>query len=479
MKGPIDLEPLFPDRASGEALGAQLVRRLRHAIETGFFPPALRLLPTRELAKRLGVARNTVAFAFDQLVAEGYLEARIGAGTFVSESIGRVKPRAVSSQRAVPRRAAALTAAKAELDRVGSSFGPLRAGVPDLSLFPFHAWRRLTRKRLDTTADYLQYGESSGLRALREAISRHIAQFRGVVADPDQVILVEGAQGAMHLIALALAEPRDAIAIEDPCYQHARAVFRSHRLVLRAVPVDEMGMRTTDLPSEATLAYVTPSHQFPLGVALPQARRIELLQWAQRANAYVIEDDYDSEFDAHPLPSLQSLDRDGRVIYAGTFSKTLAPGLRLGYVVAPSHLAETFRAAREVVSLGAPAQLQATLADFIAQGYFSRHVRRMAGVYERRRRIVVETLTRNLPAGFIVGPAQTGLHVAVRGPRNFDDVSAADSMGKGRRCLPFSPMCVRRSDCKGLLVGFSAGDNEAVAEAATTLARQLRRYSPS
>ncbi|HKE37289.1 MAG TPA: PLP-dependent aminotransferase family protein, partial [Candidatus Baltobacteraceae bacterium] len=412
MKEPIDLEPLFPDRSSGEALGAQLVRRLRRAIETGFFPPAVRLLPTRELAKRLGVARNTVAFAFDQLVAEGYLESRVGAGTFVSTAIGRVKPRPASSQRALPRRAAALAAAKAELDRVGSSFGPLRAGVPDLSLFPFNAWHRLARKHLHGTAGYLQYGESPGLRSLREAISRHIAQFRGVVADPDQVIVVEGAQGAMHLIAFTLTQPGDAIAIEDPCYQHARAVFRAHRLSLRAVPVDESGMRTDELPRVAALAYVSPSHQFPLGVALPQARRIELLQWAQRSNAYVIEDDYDSEFDAHPLPSLQSLDREGRVIYAGTFSKTLAPGLRLGYVVAPPHLADTFRTARDVVSLGAPAQLQATLADFIAGGYFSRHVRRMVGVYERRRRIVVDALTQNLPTEFKVGPAQTGLHVA-------------------------------------------------------------------
>jgi GntR family transcriptional regulator/MocR family aminotransferase len=477
MKEPIDLEPLFPDRASGEALGAQLVRRLRRAIETGFFPPAIRLLPSRELAKRLGVARNTVAFAFDQLVAEGYLEARVGAGTFVSAAIGRVKPRAHPSGRALPRRATALAAAKAELDSVGSSFGPLRAGVPDISLFPFHAWRKLARKHLHAAGEYLQYGESAGLRPLREAISRHIAQFRGVVADPDQVVVVEGTQGALHLIAFALAQPGDAIAIEDPCYQHARAAFRAHRLALRGVPVDDLGVRTCELPGEATLAYVSPSHQFPLGVALPQARRIELLQWAQRTNAYVIEDDYDSEFDAHPLPSLQSLDRDGRVIYTGTFSKTLAPGLRLGYLVAPPHLAQTFRAARDFVSLGAPAGLQATLADFIAQGYFSRHVRRMVGVYERRRRIVVEALTQNLPASFKVGPAQTGLHVAVRGSPDFDDVAAAGSMGAGRRCLPFSPMCVERKDCKGLLVGFSAGGDEAVAEAATALARRL--HSPS
>jgi GntR family transcriptional regulator / MocR family aminotransferase len=474
MREPIDLEPLFPDRASGEALGAQLVRRLRRAIETGFFPPAARLLPTRELAKRLGVARNTVAYAFDQLVAEGYLEARVGAGTFVSPAIGRVKPRATSSSRALPRCAIALAEAKAELDRVGSSFGPLRAGVPDLTLFPFHAWRRLARKHVDAAA-YLQYGEPAGLPALREAISRHIAQFRGVVADPSQVIVVEGAQGAMHLIALALTQPGDAIVVEDPCYQNARAVFRSHRLSLFGVPVDEMGIRTAELPGEAALAYVSPSHQFPLGVALPQARRVELLQWAQRANAYVIEDDYDSEFDAHPLPSLQSLDRAARVIYCGTFSKTLAPGLRLGYVVAPPHLAQTLRAARDVVSLGTSAQLQATLADFIAQGYFSRHVRRMVGVYERRRRLVVDALTRELPSEFKVGPAQTGLHVAVRGPRDFDDVAAANSMGAGRRCLPFSAMCVRRKDCKGLLVGFSAGDDDAVASAATALARQLSK----
>ena len=176
----------------------------------------------------------------------------------------------------------------------------------------------------------------------------------------------------------------------------------------------------------------------------------------------MVEDDYDSEFDAHPLPALQSLDRDERVIYVGTLSKTLAPGLRLGYVVAPRHIAPAFRFARTVTSLGASAHLQKTVADFLSQGFFSRHVRRMTGIYERRRRILVETLAKKLPPGFTIGPAQTGLHVAIVGPADFDDVRADNNLSEGNRVLPLSLLCVERKDCKGFLVGFSAGSGESI-----------------
>ena len=266
----------------------------------------------------------------------------------------------------------------------------------------------------------------------------------------------------------------DPIAIEDPGYQNARAVFAAHGLVLHGVPVDDDGIRTNLLPEHATLAYVTPSHQFPLGGALPLARRKELLDWARRTGAYIVEDDYDSEFGAHPLPALQSLDRDERVIYVGTFSKSLAPGLRLGYVVAPPHLAQTFRATREIIGLGASTELQATMAEFITRGHFSRHVRRMATTYERRRHLVVNALAQNVPCGYSVGPAQTGLHVAVSGPPDFDDVRAANSMPDGQRVMPISTLCVERTDCKGLLMGFSAGTDDAVSSAARALAVSLR-----
>jgi GntR family transcriptional regulator/MocR family aminotransferase len=358
------------------------------------------------------------------------------------------------------------------LDAVGSSLGPLRVGAPDFSAFPIRAWRRLQRENSLVGAD-LDYGQSSGLLELRQAISRHIAQFRGVVAEPDQIVVVEGTQSALHLIAFTLMRRGEKVAIEDPCYQLARAIFAAHGLVLHGVKVDDLGVRTSELPPQAALAYVTPSHQFPLGGAMPLLRRTELLAWARDASAYIIEDDYDSEFDAHPLPSLQSLDRGDRVIYVGTLSKTLAPGLRLGYVVAPRHLAPTFRFARAISSLGASGHLQKTIAEFILQGYFGRHVRRMTAIYARRRRILVDTLTPKLPRGFHIGPAQTGLHVAINGPSDFDDVRAANALATGNRVLPISLLCVTRTDCKGLLIGFSAGSDADLRHAASMLAASL------
>ncbi len=473
MEEPIDLESLFPDRSCGEPLGSQLVRRLRTAIKSGFFAAGSRLLATRELAKRLGISRNTVTEAFEQLIAEGYLEARVGAGTFVTETLRETRKGTAAPLGLLPAVPSALTAIKESLDAVGSSFGPLRVGAPDLSAFPRGVWQRLERKNLAPFDAHLDYGQSAGLFALRKAIAGHIAQFRGVVADPDQIVVVEGAQAALHLIAFIVTQRGQHVAIEDPCYQLARTIFAAHGLILHGVPVDRDGMRTSELPRGPSLAYVTPSHQFPLGGSMPLTRRTELLEWAQQTNAYVIEDDYDSEFDTRPLPALQSLDHGERVIYVGTLSKTLAPGLRTGYVVAPRHLAQTFRFSRAITSLGASARLQSTIAEFIAEGHFSRHTRRMSTVYERRRRILVEALTKKLPKGFSIGPAQTGLHVAISGPSDFEDVLTANTMPDGNRVLPISLLCVERTDCKGLLVGFSAGSDDAVSRTAATLGSML------
>lgn len=475
MKGPIDLEPLFPERDSIEPLGAQLVRRLRRAVETGFFPPGSRLLASRELANRLGLARNTVTYALDQLVAEGYLEARVGSGTFVAQAVVRERKRTpANTELAVPESARELQAIRRRLAAVGDSAGPLRVGAPDPALFPLRAWQRLAR-RLLARHPHVDYGRSNGSIELRRAISQHIAQFRGVVADAEQIVVVEGAQAALDAISLVLARPGETIAVEDPCYAHARAVFEARGLVPFGVPVDDAGMQVERLPRRAGLAYVSPSHQFPLGGALPHPRRIALLDWARETNAYVIEDDYDSEFDLHPLPALQSLDRHERVVYVGTFSKTLGPGLRLGYIVAPPHLVPAFADARAVVSFGAPVLLQAMLAEFVADGSFSRHVRRTNAVYERRRRFALDVLSQTLPPAFRVGPAQTGLHLAILGPVDFDDVRAVNAMPHGNRCLPLSAMCVTRTDCKGVMAGFSSAPETAIGPALRSLVRVLAR----
>jgi GntR family transcriptional regulator / MocR family aminotransferase len=476
MMEPIDLEPLFPDRTSSEPLNSQLVRRLRNAIESGALAPQTRLLASRELAKRLGVARNTATFAIDQLIAEGYLEARVGAGTFVTKTLVRRAPHAVRP-RSVPKRARAYAALKQYFTPIAHARGALRPGMPDVNTFPRRAWKIASRERFNRFYEDLQYGPAAGLRELRDAISTHVRQFRGVATQPQNVIVTEGAQAAMHLLSLVLAASYDTIAVEDPGYNVGFSAFRARELRLHPVRVDKDGLMVEELPAEAAFAVITPSHQFPLGGALPLARRLRLLAWARERNCYIVEDDYDSEywFDGRPLPALQSLDRDERVIYVGTFSKTLAPGLRVGYIIAPPHLAQALRVARAATSLGVSVQLQSALAAFISQGHFARHVRRTMNLYSMRRQALIHTLTRELPAAFSMRVAQGGLHISIVGPRWFDD--AASSVLPGQRLVALSPLCLRRRDVRGFMLGFCTEEERAVKAAAHALCESLNGLS--
>jgi GntR family transcriptional regulator / MocR family aminotransferase len=473
MKEPVSLETLFPDRGSGENLAVQLARRLRDAIERGMIGSGTRLLGSRQLAKRLGLGRNTVAIAFDQLVAEGYLKARGGAGTFVAAVDVRPSIRTVGALRPPSARARKTMALR---DHFGAATGagPLRPGVPDLSEFPASAWKRCARRALAIYDRDLGYDAASGLRSLQEAIVTHLRQFRGIAAEPEQVIIVEGAQAALHLAALVLSSPGDCGAIEDPCYALARAAFEFCGLKLHPVPVDFWGIDPGRLPRKARFAFVTPTHQFPLGGTLPVARRLALLSWAKSVDAYILEDDYDSEFTTktRPLAPLQSLDRDERVLYVGSFSKTLAPALRLGYVIAPPHLASAFRVARAASSLGVSPHLQATVAEFIDRGHFARHIRRTNAIYERRRDILHTALTNRLREPFRLGPALIGLHVALIGERRFDDTRSA-FMPNGQRLVSLSQLCVKRSDVRGFLLGFSNGSDSEIESAAIRLAESL------
>ncbi len=466
MREPLSLEPLFPDRRSGEQLCVQLTRRLRSAIESGAFPIGTRLLGTRQLAKRLGLGRNTVALAFEQLTAEGYLATRTGSGTVVAAAGRASAPARPSVKHVQPepaRRAAALRA------RFTSSAGagPLRPGMPDLATFPHAAWERCARKALDAYRGDLGYGRASGLPALQDGIALHVRQFRGVTAHAKQIVVVEGAQAALHLVASVLTHAGDRVVVEDPCYALARAAFETHDLSLVPVPVDADGLCVDAIPCAARLAYVTPTHQYPLGGALPVARRTVLLHWAVQCGGYIVEDDYDSEFTskAQPLPPLQCLDREERVVYVGSFSKTLAPGIRVGYIVAPPHLVDAFTVARAVAGLGIGIHLQATLADFVAHGHFARHIRRTNAVYDRRRTILLDALQPALRAGFRLGPSLTGLHVALSAKPGFDDVAVASTV-YGQRLVALSALCIRRRDCRGFLLGFTNGSDEQIAAAA-------------
>jgi GntR family transcriptional regulator/MocR family aminotransferase len=473
MEEPVWLEPLFPDRTSGENLAVQLARRLRDAIEKGVLRTGTRVLGTRLLAKRLGLGRNTVTLAFEQLTAEGYFETRSGAGTFVAASEMKRPARPRATARTQPMQARRMESLRMYFD-VATGRGPLRPGMPDLSKFPSASWKRSSRKALEIYGSDLGYGPAAGLRSLREAIAAHVGQFRGVTTQAENVVVVEGAQAAIHLAAFVLAPPGARIVVEDPCYALARAAFEAFGLQLHPVAVDDDGIRVDALPRDASLAFVTPTHQFPLGGTLPVSRRMALLAWARETNAYVIEDDYDSEFTSktRPLPALQSLDRDERVVYVGSFSKTLAPVLRLGFIIAPPHLAKAFRAARASAALGVAVALQATVSDFIVRGHFARHIRKMNAVYERRRSILADAMTPYLGSAFRLGPMQTGLHVAVTGRRDFDDVGASEAPGE-QRLVALSRLCVARRDCRGFVLGFTNGSDDAIRRAATLVVQTL------
>ena len=331
-------------------LAAQIYRQLLDAILDGRLRPGERLPPTRELARRLDVSRNTAAVAYDRLTAEGFLAGRVGDGTFVRTALpGRVRSRGAPSGRVRPRRLWRDITAEHEFGAAEPAPYDFRVGVPDPRLFPLETWRRLVARELRaSTVHATGYRDPAGHAGLRAAIARHTGVARSVRAAPDDVIITQGAQQALDLIGRILIEPGDQVAVEEPGYPPARLAFRAHGARVIGVPVDAEGIDVSAIPPSARIVYVTPSHQFPLGTPMSLARRAALLTWADRHGAVIIEDDYDSEFrfGERPLEPLQSLDAGGNVVYVGSFSKTLLPMLRLGFLVAPASLGPALRTAK-------------------------------------------------------------------------------------------------------------------------------------
>ncbi|WP_431903024.1 PLP-dependent aminotransferase family protein [Nonomuraea sp. bgisy101] len=391
-------------------LAAQIYRQLRDAILDGRLREGERLPPTRELASSLDVARNTVAVAYDRLMADGFLVGRAGAGTFVCAparaALGRRAPQGSGVQpRAVWRSIPSKTTT-----RTPPAFD-FRVGTPDLRLFPMETWRRLVARELRVSA--AGYLAPEGHAGLRGAIARYFGIARSVRAAPDDVIVTQGAQQALDLIGRVLIEPGDCVAVEEPGYAPVRRLFHSLGARVAGVPVDAEGLDVTAIPRAARLVYVTPSHQFPLGTPMSLARRTALLAWAERRDAVVIEDDYDSEFrfEDRPLEPLQSLDRSGRVVYVGSFSKTLAPMLRIGFLVAPASLQPALRTAKQLTDWHGEATSQAALARFIDEGLLARHVRKATRVYAARHARIAAFLADRLE----LVPSAAGLHLCARG----------------------------------------------------------------
>jgi len=395
-------------------LRGQIYRQLRAAILGGALKPGTVLPSSRDLADQLDVSRATVIIAYDRLADEGYVEARVGAGTFVSFA-----PTQIPHHLPVPSNALKARDVWSQIDRVEKRKPGIRyffrTGIPDLALFPHTLWRRLITRALRTKAwEMGTYGAPDGHAALRVAIARHIAVARGVTTTPDNVTVTNGTQQAIDLVARVLLEPGDVIAVEDPGYQPPNRLFRSMGLTVIGVPVDADGLVVDALPATARLVYVTPSHQYPLGVTMSMPRRQALLAWADRFNVAIIEDDYDSEFrfDGRPLETLQALDTKGRVIYIGSFSKSLQPALRLGFIVTPASLRDAVQKAKQVADWHSSTLAQAALALMIDEGEFARHIRRVRSVYQERHAMIRERLLSDFADAFTPVPSVAGLHIA-------------------------------------------------------------------
>ena len=453
------------ERAAPASLYRQLYTQLRNAILSGQLPAGTRIPASRSMAVQLGVARNTVLAALEQLAAEGYLETRQGAGTVVSGELHRDLMRAARREPdgAVPdyglSDAADQMAAIWRGTAGGESPRAFMPGIPDLESFPRDLWARLLRRAShELSAAALAYGATSGLERLRRALSEHLREMRGVQADPEQIIVTSSAQGALDLLARAMLNPRDRVWVEDPGYLGARAAFSGTGATLVPVPVDADGLNPAGDYPRPRLIYVTPSHQYPTGILMPLARRLELLESATRHGAFIIEDDYDSEFQfqGRPVAALQGLDPSGRVLYVGTFSKILQPGIRVGYAVVPPPLAEPLRSLQRNTGHIAPAVVQLALAQFIEEGHLRAHVRRTCALYEERQEALISALDRHFGNHVCVNRPAGGMQLVAELPTDMDDVSVARAFGeRGVVVRPLSQLTLGVRTRSGLLMGYA------------------------
>jgi GntR family transcriptional regulator/MocR family aminotransferase len=479
------------DPASDIPLHRQLYAGVRDAILSGRVRAATRLPSTRSLASDLSISRTTVLTAFRQLAAEGYLEARVGAGTRVADALPDdfLKARAQSGASAPSAHFRPALSRRGRLDSwvgpaaTGGVGRPLRPGIPALDRSTLEAWARLEAKQWRRASrELLEYGDPGGHPPLREAIAHHVRAARAVRCDPNQVLILGGAQQALYLCAQTLLDPGDLAWIEDPGYPGARAALTSAGARLVPVPVDGEGLvLTAEAKGRPKLIYVTPSHQCPLGVTMSLPRRLELLRRAAGAGAWILEDDYDSEFRyaGRPQPSLQSLDRDGRVLYIGSFSKSLFPSLRIGFLVAPAALVDTLRRVRSAIDRHSPIVDQAVLAEFISEGHYERHLRRMRGLYSQRQDTLMEAARRELSNLLEVVPTGAGIYTIGWLPPEVDDrIAAQSAAAHGVEVMPLSTFCIRRPSQGALVLGYGAYDREEIRLGVQRLARALAGDGP-
>ena len=470
-----------------------LYSHMRAAILSGELTAGMKLPSTRALAEELNISRNTVLNAYRQLLAEGYLKGREGSGTFVAHVLPELllttprstsrltrdsqPPHTESSKPSFSERAKAQIVVS-QPPSGGKLPRPFLAEAPALDVFPYQLWSRLVLRqaRQMPRSDFM-YQDSAGYRPLREAIVAHITVSRQVHCTPEQVIIVPGSQGALDLAARMLVDTGDPVWLEDPGYSGARGAFLGAGAHIVPVPVDREGLMVdigVARAPQARLVYLTPSHQFPLGVTMSIPRRLALLDWAKRANAYIIEDDYDSEFRfaARPLATLQGLDNADRVIYIGTFSKVLFPALRIGYMILPPALVDPFLKVRRLIDIHSPILEQAVLAEFMIEGHFVRHLRRMRTVYAERRNALLEA-ARELPLE--IDSPEAGIHCVGWLPAGMDDLTLANKAADyDLNLTPISSFGIEPLTHKGFLLGYGGFDVREIKDGIKRLGALLR-----
>jgi GntR family transcriptional regulator / MocR family aminotransferase len=458
------------DRKAAKPLHRQIYDSYRAMIVGGNLRAGQQIPSTRALASELGVSRIPVLTAYAQLLAEGYFEARVGAGTFVCSSLPEqltssdrhtTRSSEVSGSRPVARRAMLLP----RYERLPwlRGLGAFSLGQPAFDHFPFQVWSSLVMRHCRSLhASALQYGGPLGSEPLRDAICTYLRTARAVRCDPQQVMIVAGSQQALEMSARVLLDAGSPAWVEEPGYWLTRHVLTAAGCRQVPVPVDSEGMDVTagiKRCRKARAAYVAPSHQYPLGATMSASRRLQLLDWAQSSGSWIIEDDYDSEYryGSMPIASLQGLDHNSRVIYIGTFSKILFPSLRLGYVVIPPDLVDRFAALRHAMDLGPPYFHQAVITDFMNEGHFARHIRRMRLLYGQRRTALVDGLRKQFGSTLEILGAEAGMHLVVILPKGFRDAEIANKAARERLWLwPLSPTYLGETPRQGLILGFGS-----------------------
>jgi len=473
------------DRTSKIPLSRQLAAALREALGEGRIDAGARLPSSRALAAELGLARSTIVGVFEQLAAEGYIVGKPGSGYFAAVPLGETIPQ-LRTDPAAPR----------PLSRHGERLRGYRApsrptplpfelGYAEVDTGFIATWKRLASRVLSGRASIAwNYGDPQGEPKLRRAIADYLAAARGVRCRPEQIVLTSGTQQGLSLTVQMLIDPGATAWVEDPCYRATIDILRAAETQIVPVPVDDQGLdiaageRHHGAPPR--LVYTTPSRQYPLGMAMPLPRRIALLNWAAQNGVWIVEDDYESEFQApgRMLPSLQGLDRAGRVIYLGTFSKLLFPSLRLGYAVLPEDLVAPFAGARHLADRQSSALIQAIMTEFMLDGHFARHLKRMRARYAERHCFLTEQLTRRLGDIIELSPTESGMYLTAWLPESWSDSETANALAKaGVVTVPLSALTLETARRPGLVLGYTGHGEAATTRAVEVMAEVLLRQT--